>query len=128
MDMTGMMNNKTTHQGEMYCSWWVYCKISKNQNAEINEIDTYCSLAQKIFSDIWMAATSNPINKDQAAMEIIMKEKYMIPGVFHHRQLINAIVIAMVAVSMEINTSDVNCQVKVCPLIIDDKILPYKRT
>jgi len=35
----------------------------------------------------------------------------MIPGVFHHRQEINAIVKAMVVASKDNNTSDVNCQV-----------------
>jgi len=89
----------------------VYCKVCNSQNAGINENPIYCILAQKIFQGISIEADSKPENNAQPPMDTINNEKYSIPGVFHQRALSKPMVSAIAAVSNEINTSDVNCQV-----------------
>ena len=71
----------------------------------------YCNFAHRIFSGIRIDAYSRPENNAHPPTDNVTSVKNIIPGVFHQRELINAIAIAKVAVSSEINTSDVNCQV-----------------
>lgn len=107
----GMTINKMTHQLDIRSSWWVYCRVSNNQNAAINAISIYCSFAHTIFTVIIAEATSKPENSTQPPIDIIISVKKMIPGVFHHLALIILSVKEMVAASNAISTSDVNCQV-----------------
>ena len=78
------MLNKITHQCDIFCSWWVYCNASNNQNAEIKAILIYCSLAQKILSGTGTEAASNAQNKDHPPITAIKSAKYATPGVFTH--------------------------------------------
>jgi hypothetical protein len=107
----GTTMSKITHQFDIFSSWWVYFKTNKSQNADMNEMQIYCIFAHRIFSGIRIDENSKPENNAHPPTDNVTNVKNIIPGVFHQRELINAIAIAKVAVSSEINTSDVNCQV-----------------
>jgi hypothetical protein len=111
MVKSGTTISKITHQLDIFSSWWVYFKTNKSQNADMNEMQIYCIFAHRIFSGIRIDANSRPENNAQPPADNVTNVKNIIPGVFHQRELINAIAIAKVAVSNEIKTSDVNCQV-----------------
>ena len=85
--------------------------MSNSQNAMMKAIPTNCIRDRNNFAATLVAMASKPFNRAQAPMAIIINEKYMTPGVFHQRKLINPMMSAMVAVSNEITISDVNCPV-----------------
>ena len=83
----------------------------------------FCNFAHNILSGIWIEPAPKPEKKAHAPMDRIKNVKYTIPGVFHHRELINAIDTAIVVASNEIENSDVNCQVNAKSSVIDSQIL-----
>ncbi len=83
----------------------------------------YAIFAHMIFSRYCKVPAPRPENNAQHPMVIIIKTKYVIPGVLHHRQLMIATVNAMRVVSKDMITSDVNCQVNSMSSGIDSQIL-----
>ncbi len=88
-----------------------------------NAILMYSIFDQTIFSGIAVDPASKPENNAQLPIDTIIKIKYVIQGVLHHRQLMIATVNAMRNASKDMITSDVNCQVNSMSSGIDSQIL-----